>query len=549
MDSRPLYRHIPAKFDLILQLQQAAIRADEIFIATDPDREGESIAYHLQYILKDQNKPIWRIDLTELSSEAILSQLRQPRKINHHEVLACQARYVVDRLVGARISPLLNPSNKKLLSAGRVQSAALALICEREKFIIRNQSKMDRKIQIKFRSADGTFFSGLVLHPLKNDLSCFSEKARHALYTNLINQRLTIRAVSIEEFQLAQLAPLNTSCLLQEAIPYLGKSGKAIMRQLQHLYEGVEMDRTGLTSLITYPRTEGKVFNPVAIREIYSFCDRQYSENDWVFREDIQNHGPWKEAIRPLHVNEIMAPATVKNVLSKNLFALYEFIWNRTLAVFLKPPQFQKITLSLGDEVGCFKVVCFRTRRAGYSAILSAYPGKPEPLAERAFQKGEQIMVNDIFQSDQHPRYRESDLIHELDQLGIGRPGTLAEILPLLLKRGYATIKDGLIEPTLLGEKINDFLQLHFNSVFRLTATMELEKELSRISEGAQNYGTTVSRFQQNLQRAMDDYLIHKRSVDGNKDRLCEHCGMPMIKRRDRRGVFWSCRSDLHGTK
>jgi DNA topoisomerase I len=552
-ESQPLYRRISAKSNLVLQLQKAADQADEIFIATDPDREGEAIAYHLQYILEDQNKPIRRIDLTELSRESILYQIRHPRKINRNEVLACQARNVVDRMIGSQISPLLAQFEKGLLSARRVQSAALALICERERFIKREQSKTDWKIQIQLQSAEYTSFKCLLMGPSKKDVHHFSEKATHKINKYILNQRLTILAISVEEYRLPLLAPLNTSLLLQEAIPYLGKRGKPILRLLQCLYEGVETTSAGLMSLITYPRTESKVLNSAAVKGLFSFCNDQFPENELVFRKDIQNNTQQKEAIRPLYLNQTMAPARVNKSLNKNLYALYEFIWNRTLAVFLKPPQFQKMTLLLGSDEERFEVTCFRKTREGYSAILREYPGRPEPLIERAFQVGEQLRVTDVrsfsFLPDRHQQYREPDLIRELDQLGIGRPGTYAEILPLLLKRGYVTAKNGLIEPTPLGERINHFLQQHFNPIFRLTVTTELENEFSRIARGEQNYGIAVNRFRQTLQCSTDDYLSYKRLTGRDNDRACERCGRPMIKRRDRRGVYWHCSSDPHCTK
>lgn len=553
-ESQPLYRRISAKSHLVLQLQKAANQADEIFIATDPDREGEAIAYHLQFILETQNKPIWRIDLTELSREAILAQIRHPRKINRNEVLACQARNVVDRMIGYQISPLLAQFEKGLQSAGRVQSAALALICERERLIQPVQNKTDWKVQVQLQAVDHFSVKCILTRPSEKDTHHFAENSMHKIKINILNQSLTIKGVSVEEYSLPLLAPLNTSLLLQEAIYLLGRGGKPIMRLLQRLYEGIEMTSAGLMSLITYPRTESKVLTSAAIKEIYSFCKKQFPENGLIFREDIQNNTVQKEAIRPLHVNETMAPAGVEGVLNnKNLYALYQFIWNRTLAVFFEPPRFQKMSLILGDKKEQFEVTCFRRTREGYSAILKEYPGRPEPLIERAFQTGEQLRVTDVrsysFLPDQHQRYREPDLIGELDQLGIGRPGSYAEILPILIKRGYVTVKNGPIEPTPLGENINHFLQQHFNPVFRLTVTSELEDEFSRIAGNEQDYGTAVNRFRKTLQCSVNDYLNHTGQAIQNNDRACVRCGRPMIKRRDRRGVYWYCSSDPQCTK
>ncbi len=560
----PTYQLIEGKKKLIQELKQASRTADTVFLAADPDREGEAICAHLSEELrgKKNGKPqVYRVMFNEITKNAIQRAFDHPKDVNQNLVDAQQARRVLDRLVGYKISPLLWDKVRRGLSAGRVQTVALRLIVERERqireFVKREYWTIDAHLNAKKPPV-------VVARLIKRDgegVEIPNQAAADALSAALSGADYTVKSVETREKKRHAVPPFITSTLQQEASRKLRFSVKRTMMLAQRLYEGVELGQEGSVGLITYMRTDSTRVAAEALTDVRSLiADRfgpQYlppSPNFYRSKKDAQDA---HEAIRP--TSAALTPEMVQGHLSEDELKLYRLIWMRFVASQMMPAVFDQTTLDIAarglDGHG------YTLRETGsvpkFDGFLAVYEeGKDqkdeedEELKHRlpVVTEGEKLKFKSLT-PEQHfteppPRYTEATLVKELEADGIGRPSTYASILSTIQEREYVTKEGGRFAPTELGMVVTDLLIQSFDDIFDLTYTARMEEALDEIEEGKLAWRDAMAEFYQkfsaDLTRAEEQMTDIKR-MEKPTDLICEKCGKPMVIKWGRHGSFIAC--------
>lgn len=552
-DFAPKYINIRGKGDLIKALKKDAKNADKVYLASDPDREGEAIAWHLSFILGLNPEEDCRIVFNEITKPAIQEAVKHPRGINIDQVDAQQARRMLDRIVGYKLSPLLWRKVRKGLSAGRVQSVTVKLICDREKEIQAFESVEYWTVGMKLRKDKSAMFDAELTHVDGEKLDLHDEKNTTALVEDFQKQQLIVDKVKKSERKRKPAAPFTTSSLQQDAARKLGFTSRKTMMLAQQLYEGIELGRHGATGLITYMRTDSTRLSDVALNDARAFIGEQFGEDYLPAKANVYVTGKKAqdahEAIRPTDVN--ITPESVEKYLNKDQLKLYTLIWQRFTASQMVPAVYD--TMSIQIKAGSryqAKAAGSKLKFAGFTAV---YAGAETTKKEK------DVLLPDLAEGDelniakmlpqQHfteppPRYNDASLVKTLEEKEIGRPSTYAPIIETIQARGYVQRIDKHFQPTELGFVVVDMLKEYFKDIVDVKFTADLENELDEIAEGKVEKNHLLKEFYDpfavTLEKA-DEAIGHVELPEEVSDVPCDICGRMMVVKQGRYGKFLAC--------
>ncbi len=568
----PKYITIRGKGKILGELKKAAENADQVYIATDPDREGEAIAWHIYEELKRKNDRIKRILFNEITERAVLAAIQNSQSIDLNKVEAQKARRVMDRLVGYQVSPILWQTIYRGLSAGRVQSVALRLIVEREREILAFVPQEYWTITAQLRGdRSEPFFSNLI--KIKNKKADIKDQATaQRIVDDLRNKVFVIKAITKKEVSRKPAPPFTTSTLQQEAAKRLGYTSKRIMLIAQQLYEGIELGEEGSIGLITYMRTDSTRIADEAITAARDYIATAYGleylpQQPRIYKTKAGAQDA-HEAIRPTSMKR--EPRKIKKFLTAEQYKLYELIWNRFIACQMSDAKLDQTTIDIDAGVMVQNEVTadYQFRTIGsvikFRGFLQAYEdyvengkepeGAEEPEDNQQFipkqlRVGEILTLLDLLPK-QHftkppARYTESTLVKELDNLDIGRPSTYALIISTLLARKYVEKNGRQLVPTELGFTVNDILIQHFPSIFNVKFTAQMEAELDKIESAEKDFRTVMNDFYRPFSRALEQVNSKKEDIREalmqDTAEHCPDCGKPLMIRWGRNGKFIGC--------
>jgi DNA topoisomerase-1 len=571
------YIVIPGKEKVVAKLKKLAASADAIYLAPDPDREGEAIAAHLAFELGDNGgkkkkakklkkgevEPpprIQRVTFNEITKRAVQAAFEHPRAIDQNLVDAQQARRVLDRLVGYQVSPLLWDKVRRGLSAGRVQTVALRLIVEREREIKAFEKKeywtIDANLAANKPPAFDARFLGKGEEKIEVTNGEDAEKIRAALET----ADWVVRSVDKKERRRNAAPPFTTSKLQQDSSRKLRFSVKRTMMIAQRLYEGVELGEEGSVGLITYMRTDSTRVAPEAIQEVREYVGKEYGptylpETPNTFKEKKDSQGA-HEAIRP--TSAMRHPDQIKQYLKEDEFKVYKLIWQRFVASQINPAVFDQTTVDIdaksGSEVFWFRVTGSVLKFDGFLRVYEeSKEGKDEEDEELkhklpALEAGQKLTLKEL-KPEQHfteppPRFNEASLVKELEERGIGRPSTYAAILTTIQERQYVQKIGGKFVPTEIGLVVTDLLVENFRDIFDLQYTARLEEELDEIEEGKEKWQDAMAEFYKKFQKDLKYAAKHMENIkrmEKPTDEKCEKCGAPLVIKWGKHGSFYAC--------
>ncbi len=563
-DFKPTYVLIEGKKKLIQELKQAAKKAEHIYLAADPDREGEAICYHLQEELagkRNGGPQIHRVMFNEITANAVRQAFRHPGKVDLRLVEAQQARRILDRLVGYKISPLLWDKVRRGLSAGRVQTVALRLIVEREREIRAFQPREYWTIDARLKARKPPVFDARLVKRNGEAVEIADEAGAREIVSHLEGAVFTVSSVVTREKKRQPAPPFITSTLQQEAARKLRFSVKRTMALAQRLYEGVSLGEEGPTGLITYMRTDSTRVSEEALRRVRAYITQNYgtdylpeSPNLYRGKKEAQDA---HEAIRPTSVE--YTPERVAPYLQPDELKLYRLIWSRFVASQMTPALFDQTTIEAVAQGSDAAPYLFRASGSvrKFDGFMRLYEeGKDqqdeddEELKHKLPQvkEGEKLKLQKLI-PEQHfteppPRYTEATLVKQLEADGVGRPSTYATILSTIQDRGYVTKRSGRFIPTELGMVVTDLLVQNFDDIFQVRYTAQLEEELDEIEEGKRDWRDAMrefyEKFQQDLERAEREMTDLKR-LERPTELSCDKCGRPMVIKWGRHGSFIAC--------
>ncbi len=558
-DFEPTYEVVPGKSKIISELKGLAKEAEAVYLATDPDREGEAIGAHLAELLgktkKDRQK-IFRVLFHEITPKAIKAAFDHASQVNENLVDAQQARRVLDRLVGYKISPLLWDKVRRGLSAGRVQTVALRLIVEREREIRSFIPKEYWTIHALLQAAEPPAFEAKLIRYKGEEIEVPNQDAADGILKAVEGAAWNVSAVQQKEKRRYPAPPFTTSKLQQEGYNKLRFSAKRTMMLAQRLYEGVELGEEGSVALITYMRTDSVRVSNDALAQVRDFIGSSYGPgyvpekpNAYKSKKEAQEA---HEAIRPTDVT--LSPEDVKRFLEDDVYKLYRLIWQRFVSSQMVPALFDQTTIDVAAGDYLFRATGAVLKFDGFLTVYQEAREEKDEEAEEESRtlprvaEGERLRLDKI-RPDQHfteprPRYTEATLVKELEEKGIGRPSTYATIISTIVEREYVTKDQGRFTPTLLGEKVSDLLVKSFEDIFDVGFTAKMEDELDEIEEGKLPWRQSVkdfySRFEEDLEQAKGEMESYKAGIPtGDK---CEKCGKgELLERISRHGFFLGC--------
>lgn len=553
-DYEPKYITIRGKGELLAGLRKEAKKADRIYLATDPDREGEAISWHLTKALKLEGKDVKRITFNEITKTAVKNSLKNPRQIDMNLVDAQQARRMLDRMVGYKISPLLWAKVKRGLSAGRVQSVALRIICDREEEIEAFIPQEYYTLDVILDNLDTKKQLVAKFYGDKNGKLDIGDKASLDKIMDEL-QSATYQVDHIKTGKREKKAPLpfTTSTLQQEASKALNFSIQKTMRIAQQLYEGVDVKGAGTVGLITYLRTDSTRVSDEAKSAAISFISENYGE-------DYLQEGAAKakangtkvqdahEAIRPSDITRI--PSEIKDSLSRDQFRLYQLIWKRFVASQMSNALYETVNVKIAAKDYRFTVSDSKRVFDGFMLVYTASDEEKEDkkLSAHAITEDTKLEFS-AFEEKQHftqpaPHFTEASLVHTLEELGIGRPSTYSPIISTLLKRRYITKEAKNIFVTELGEVVNSIMKESFPSIVDEHFTANMEGLLDQIEEGNVAWKSVISNFYPDLDEAVkvaENQLQKVKIEDEVTDVICEECGRNMVVKYGPHGKFLAC--------
>lgn len=549
----PKYITIRGKGELLAKLRKEVKKADKIYLATDPDREGEAISWHLMKALKleESTKPVYRISFNEITKKAIKEAIKHPRELDMDLVDAQQGRRVLDRMVGYLISPLLWQKVKRGLSAGRVQSVALRLICEREASINNfipeeywtleaelEGSKKNKKISAKF-------------YGRKSKLSLASKEDVEEVIKNIEKAKYIVEDIKHSERVKKAPQAFTTSTLQQEASKTLNFSTQKTMRLAQQLYEGVDIKGMGTVALITYLRTDSTRVSEDAIsmaREyILAHKGEEFLKNDDSAKTKSTKIQDAHEAIRPTDVN--IEPFEIKDLIGRDLYKLYNLIWKRFLASRMSNAIYNSTSVKIAANDYTFNISGQSLKFAGYMSVYvdEAEEDKTDKLLLELKENDELKLVKLL--SEQHftkalPHFTEASLVKALEEQGIGRPSTYAPTITTILARRYITKEQKNLYVTELGQVVNDMMVNYFGSIINKDFTANMELLLDSVAEGETKWKTLVENFYPDLEMAVkkaEKELEEVSIADEPTDIICDNCGRNMVIKYGPHGKFLAC--------
>ena len=549
----PKYITIRGKGEILANLRKEVKKAEKVYLATDPDREGEAISWHLLHTLKLEGKKVYRITFNEITKNAVRESLKNAREIDMDLVDAQQARRMLDRMVGYRISPLLWAKIKRGLSAGRVQSVALRIICDREEeigaFIPEEYWSLDVELAVKGEKKP---LRAKYYGTAEGKKTIASKEEMDAVLRELEQAQYRVEEVKKGERVKKAPLPFTTSTLQQEASKTLNFSTQKTMRLAQQLYEGIDIKGSGTVGVISYLRTDSTRVSEEAARLAGTYITEHYGEayaaasaNEKKNGQKIQDA---HEAIRPTDISR--TPYSLKESLSRDQFRLYQLIWKRFTASQMAPARYETTSVRIGAGRHCFTVSASRVAFDGFMSVYVADDGEKQDnnVLVRGIDENSVLLFR-AFEPCQHftqppAHYTEASLVRALEELGIGRPSTYAPTITTILARRYVTKENRNLYVTELGEVVNNMMKSAFPSLVDVRFTANLEALLDKVEEGSVNWKTVVSNFYPDLDEAVvtaEKELAQVKIADEESDEICEHCGRRMVIKYGPHGRFLAC--------
>ena len=550
---RPEYQVIKGRQKVLEEMRKASRKAAAVYLATDPDREGEAIAWHIAEALNGKGREIFRVLLREITQEAVRSAVASPGRLDAHKYESQQARRILDRLVGYQISPVLWDKVKRGLSAGRVQSVAVRLVCERERAIQAFVPVPYWTVAAVLEHAGKARFEARLLEHKGKKLEIGAEEVCARVLRELKGQRFLVETVAKKERRRQAPPPFTTSSLQQEAARRLRMSPRKTMAIAQQLYEGVEVGGQAM-GLITYMRTDSVRVADSAASECRGFIGATFGKEFLPGRRNVFRNKKGAqdahEAIRP--TSAARRPETLKGALDRDQLALYDLIWRRFVASQMVPAVFEQTTVDISAGDYLFRLSGSRTKFPGYLVAYSEgreHNGDSEEAAELPrVCAGEPLKLVELCPehhcTEPPARFSEATLVREMEEKGIGRPSTYAAILTNIQERGYVLRDKGTLQPTELGLVVNDLLVENFPELLDVQFTARMEDQLDLIEEGQADWVATLSGFYEPFQGTVERARKRMREVKREgiaTDITCERCGRPMAIKWGKSGEFLAC--------
>jgi len=552
-DYEPKYITIRGKGDILATLRKEVKKAEKIYLATDPDREGEAISWHLMFALKLEDKDVYRISFNEITKTAVKAALKNPRKIDMDLVDAQQARRALDRMVGYKISPLLWAKVKRGLSAGRVQSVALRIVCDREE-------EINAFIPEEYWSLEASLLPEGEKKPIvaklaskgKEKISISSQQEMDAVLADLEGKEFQVSSVKKGERRQKAPIPFTTSTLQQEASKALNFPIQKTMRIAQQLYEGVDIKGEGTVGLITYLRTDSTRISEEADAAAHAFVAEHYGKE---FEAEVVNTKKpagkiqdAHEAIRPSDINRV--PSEIKDSLSRDQFRLYQLIWKRFTASRMANAVYETTTVNISAGEYNFHV---STSRLAFEGFMSVYVEADEEKASKqavlkSIDENTKLAVEEL-DPKQHftqppAHYTEASLVKALEELGIGRPSTYSPTITTIIARRYITKEQKNLYVTEIGEVVNNIMKESFPTIVDENFTANMESLLDGVAEGNVNWKMVISNFYPDLESAVEkaEKELEKVKIEDEvSEEICEECGRNMVIKYGPHGKFLAC--------
>ena len=558
-DFTPSYMVIPGKEAVIRDLKKAAKEADTVYLAPDPDREGEAIAWHMAEEIKGKAKKVYRVTFNEITKTAVQEAIKHPGKIDVMKVDAQQARRVLDRLVGYELSPLLWRKVRRGLSAGRVQSVAVRLIVDREREIGAFVQEEYWSINAEFEGSNKPSFWAKLSKYRGEKAEIKNADSAEAAAADIRGSRFVLSRIEKKKKKRNPAPPFTTSTLQQEASRKLRFTAKKTMMVAQQLYEGIELGEEGAVGLITYMRTDSLRIAAEAQQAAREYIGTTYGkeyvpEKPPVYKSKASAQEA-HEAVRPTYLSN--SPEAIKHYLNKDQLALYRLIWNRFIASQMAPAELEQTTFEIScDTADCKGRTVFRASGSvvKFQGFMALYTESTDEVIDEGeailpqLKEGEDLGLLNL-QPRQHftqppPRYTEATLVKALEEKGIGRPSTYAAILSTIQDRKYVHKTDGKFSPTELGTVVNDFLVDRFRELMDVSFTANMEGDLDHIEDGKKKWVKIVKDFYRPFHEKLSEAAAVKGKVkpeDIATEEKCENCGKAMVIRWGRHGRFMAC--------
>ena len=551
-DYEPKYITIRGKGDVLANLRKEVKKAEKIYLATDPDREGEAISWHLYFALKLENKKVYRITFNEITKNAIKESLKHPREINMGLVDAQQTRRMLDRMVGYRISPVLWEKVKRGLSAGRVQSVALRIICDREEeisaFIPEEYWTLDAVLNIEGEKKPIT--AKYYGHGDKKT-TISGEAQLKEILTNIKDAEFKIVETKVGERTKKAPLPFTTSTLQQEASKVLNFSTQKTMRLAQQLYEGVDIKGNGTVGIITYLRTDSTRVSEEAEASAREYIEQQYGSvyaaQEGTNQKKNQKIQDAHEAIRPTDINR--NPLAIKESLTRDQFRLYQLIWKRFVASRMTPAVYETTSVKIDAATERFTVAASKMKFEGFMSVYVQEEEKEDnQLLAKKLDKDTKLSLEKL-EEKQHftqppAHYTEASLVRALEELGIGRPSTYAPTITTIMARRYVAKENRNLYVTELGEVVNKMMKDAFPSIVDVNFTANLETLLDGVEEGTVGWKTILENFYPDLDEAVvaaEKELAEVEIKDELSEEVCDVCGRQMVIKYGPHGRFLAC--------
>ncbi len=554
-DFQPAYVPVPGKEKLIEELRQAAAAADTVYLATDPDREGEAISWHLKELLELPEEKTHRVTFNAITQRVVSEAIARPRGIDYSLVDAQQARRILDRIVGYQLSPLLWKKVRRGLSAGRVQSVATRLVVDRENEIRAFVPKEYWSLDVKLSRVEkpGTFLAHYHGEDKKRELE--NEAQADSVIADITGREFTVTNVKKGEKKRSAAPPFTTSTLQQEASRKLNMTPKRTMSIAQQLYEGVDVAGEGTMGLITYMRTDSLRISDEALTDAAAFIRGRYGDTYYYGKPHVfktkSSAQDAHEAIRPTRVE--LDPERIRGSLTGDQYRLYKLIWSRFLASQMANAVFDTVSIDTECAGHMFRSSHQSMRFAGFIAVYEEGRDEKEEAAGSPLpdlQAGEKATISDICKEQHFTQppawYTEATLVKAMEEKGIGRPSTYASIVSTIQDREYVSKTDKRLRPTPLGEVVTGLMMEHFNDIIDVEFTANMENHLDEVEEGKRPWKEVLENFYRDFHQEMLDAETALKGTrikvpDEVTDEICEVCGRNMVIKVGRFGKFLAC--------
>lgn len=551
-DFEPKYITIRGKGEVLAALRKAVKKADKVYLATDPDREGEAISWHLYYALKLENKNYSRITFNEITKTAVKDSIKHARDIDMNLVDAQQARRVLDRIVGYQISPILWAKIKRGLSAGRVQSVALRLICDREEeinlFIPQEYWSLEALLDVKGSKKP---LEAKLIGNKEQKIEIHSEEEMNEILSYLKGKEFTVEGVKVTERLKKSPLPFTTSTLQQDASSKLNFAPQKTMRIAQQLYEGVNIKGQGTVGLITYLRTDSTRISVEADAAAKEYIKEAYGVEfvgaGTVAKKDDKKVQDAHEAIRPTYMTN--SPASIKDELSRDQFRLYQLIWNRFMASRMAPAKYENTSVKIAAGDYRFNASASKIAFDGFLSVYNINNEKSEGnVMLKSIDEDTKLTLNDL-EPKQHftqppAHYTEASLVKTLEEFGIGRPSTYAPTISTITARRYVVKEKKNLYVTELGEAVNNMMKKAFASIVDVNFTAMMEGLLDMVEEGKVHWKSVIENFYPDFEIAVknaEKELEKIKIEDEVTDVICDECGRNMVVKYGPYGKFLAC--------